>query len=179
MLCIAYYRGLEIFLTQSSTSQISVCWSLTATVVLVFSMKSRKRGTEFGSVLDFIHKKRQFCRFRMSGNFSILHSLYTQLIRSWRFLKVIFLRARCWSSGNVAIVSLFLLPHNCVPYCKWGEWPSGLRRCDQNWKVPGSNPARRSARLRDPTSLRGSRWASGRICKNAVINIGWVRLSPR
>ena len=39
----------------------------------------------------------------------------------------------------------------------WGEWPSGLRRCDQNRKVPGSNPTRRSAGLRDPTSLRGSR----------------------
>ena len=32
-----------------------------------------------------------------------------------------------------------------------------LRRCYQNRKVPGSNPARRSAGLRDPTSLRGSR----------------------
>ena len=40
---------------------------------------------------------------------------------------------------------------------EWGEWPSRLRRCYQNWKVPGSNPARRSAGLRDPTSLRGSR----------------------
>ena len=38
-----------------------------------------------------------------------------------------------------------------------GEWPSGLRRCYKNRKVPGSNPARRSAGLRDPTSLRGSR----------------------
>ena len=40
---------------------------------------------------------------------------------------------------------------------EWGEWPSGLRRCYKNRKVPGSNPARRSAGLRDPTSLRGSR----------------------
>ena len=30
-----------------------------------------------------------------------------------------------------------------------GEWPSGLKCCDQNWKVPGSNPARHSAELRD------------------------------
>ena len=37
------------------------------------------------------------------------------------------------------------------------EWPSGLRRCDQNWMVPGSNSTGRSAGLRDPTSLRGSR----------------------
>ena len=47
-----------------------------------------------------------------------------------------------------------------VPDCSrfvWREWPSGLRRCDQNRKVPGSNPTRRSAGLRDPTSLRGSR----------------------
>ena len=48
----------------------------------------------------------------MSGNFSILHSLYTQLIRSWRFLKVIFLRARFWSFWNVVIVSLIFWPHN-------------------------------------------------------------------
>ena len=37
----------------------------------------------------------------------------------------------------------------------WGEWPSGLRRCNQNRKVLGSNHTRRSAGLRDPTSLRG------------------------
>ena len=43
----------------------------------------------------------------------------------------------------------------------WGEWPSGLRRCNQNWKVPGSNPARHSARPKDPTSLHGSWWPSG------------------
>ena len=35
-----------------------------------------------------------------------------------------------------------------------GEWPSGLRRCNQNRKVPGSNPTRRSAGLRGPTSLK-------------------------
>ena len=58
-----------------------------------------------------------------------------------------------------------------------GEWPSGLRRCNKNRKVPGSKPARRSAGLRDPTSLRGPRWPSGRLCTNAVINIGLVRLS--
>ena len=61
----------------------------------------------------------------------------------------------------------------------WGEWPSRLRRCDQNRKVLGSNPTRCSAGLRDPTSLRGSRWLSGRACKTQVINIGWVRLPPR
>ena len=62
---------------------------------------------------------------------------------------------------------------------RYGEWPSGLRRYPENRKDPGSNPARRSAGLWDPTSLRDSRWPSGRI-KNqkAVINIGLVRL-PR
>ena len=33
-----------------------------------------------------------------------------------------------------------------------GEWPSGLRRCDQN-----SNPTRRLAGLKDPNSLQGFR----------------------
>ena len=42
-----------------------------------------------------------------------------------------------------------------------------------------SNHTRRSAGLRDPTSLRGSLWPSGRIWKTQVINIGWVRLPPR
>ena len=39
----------------------------------------------------------------------------------------------------------------------WGEWPSVLKFCDQNRKVPGSNPTWCLAGLRDPTSLRGSR----------------------
>ena len=58
-------------------------------------------------------------------------------------------------------------------------WPSGLRCCDQYRKVPDPNPTRSSARLRDPTSFRGSRWPSGWICKTQVINIGWVRLPPQ
>ena len=47
----------------------------------------------------------------------------------------------------------------------WGEWPSGLRRCSKNQKVPGSNPTRRSAGLRDPAPLRGPRRPPGRKCK--------------
>ena len=56
---------------------------------------------------------------------------------------------------------------------------NGLRRCSKNRKVPGSNPNRRSAGLRDPTLLRGSRWPWNRKCKDAVINTGSVRRSPR
>ena len=46
-----------------------------------------------------------------------------------------------------------------------GEWPSGLRRCSKNRKVPGSNLIRRPAGLRDEASLRGSQCPSGRKCK--------------
>ena len=46
-----------------------------------------------------------------------------------------------------------------------GEWPSGLRRCSKNRKVPGSNLIRRPAGLRDEASLRGSQCSSGRKCK--------------
>ena len=35
----------------------------------------------------------------------------------------------------------------------WAEWPSGLRRCDLNRKILGSNPTRRSAGLKDPALL--------------------------
>ena len=50
---------------------------------------------------------------------------------------------------------LFIPPCLNIVHC-WGEWPNGLRRCDQNWKVPGSSPTRRSAGLRDPALLQGS-----------------------
>ena len=60
----------------------------------------------------------------------------------------------------------------------WGEWPSGLKCCYQNWKVPGSNLIGAQPELRGPTLLQDSQWSLGGTCKNAVINIGWVRLPP-
>ena len=38
-----------------------------------------------------------------------------------------------------------------------GEWPSGLRYCNQDWKVSGSNLTRCSARITETTSLKGYR----------------------
>ena len=52
-----------------------------------------------------------------------------------------------------------------------GEWPSGLERYSKNGKVPGSNPTRRSAGLRDSTSLQGSRWPSGRKRKTQWLTL--------
>ena len=92
------------------------CWS-SVVVVLVFGMKIRKRGTEFGAILDLVHKETVL---EILGHFSTLYSLYTQVI----YTKVIFQRAWFWSFWNVVIVSLVFLPHNCVPYCK----------CDSNSK---------------------------------------------
>ena len=40
------------------------------------------------------------------------------------------------------------------------EQPCGLRRCDWNWKAPGSNHTSSSVGYRHPSSLRGSRWPS-------------------
>ena len=51
--------------------------------------------------------------------------------------------------GRLALIGVLVL--------SWGEWPSELTRCNQNRKVPGSNPTRRSAGPGDPSSLRGSR----------------------
>ena len=73
-------------------------------------------------------------------------------------------QSRCWWEFCNGLVERYL--------DKRGEWPSGLRRCSKNRKVPGSNPTRRSAGLRDPTSLRGSRWPSGRKCKTQWLTSG-------
>ena len=53
----------------------------------------------------------------------------------------------------------------------WGEWPSGLRDREKNRKVPGSNPTRHSAELRDPNFLRGSQWPSVQNLTYAIVNI--------
>ena len=69
--------------------------------------------------------------------------------------------------------------HIAQYFNKWGEWPSGSRRWNQDRKVPGSNSTRCLAGLANPPSLRGSQWPSGLICKSAVIIIGWVELPPQ
>ena len=70
----------------------------------------------------------------------------------------------------------FFLPKKSCSVTKYGPygllWPSGLRSCSNNRKVPGSNPTRRSAGFRDPTSLRGSRWPTGRKCKTQWLTSG-------
>lgn len=45
-------------------------------------------------------------------------------------------------------------------WIQMGEWPSRLKRCNENRKIPGSDSTRRPAGIRNPTSLRGSRWPS-------------------
>ena len=67
------------------------------------------------------------------------------------------------------IVLIFV--YYCFNVC-FSEWPSGLRRCSKNRKFLGSNPTRLSAGLRDPTSLRGSRWLSGWKCKTQWLTSG-------
>ena len=41
-------------------------------------------------------------------------------------------------------------------HCVQGELPGGLSCCNQNQKVPGSNPTRRLAGTRDSNSLQCS-----------------------
>ena len=61
----------------------------------------------------------------------------------------------------------------------WGEWPSGLRRCNKNRKVPGSKPPL-GARPGLGTQPRYE--APGdfpvEYVQITMINIGLVRLSP-
>ena len=73
--------------------------------------------------------------------------------------------------------SSYFYPHHVWFKIKM-EWPTGLRCCNKNRKDPGSNTTRCLAGLRVPTSLKGSQWHLGWNCRNAVINIRNVRLSP-
>ena len=61
---------------------------------------------------------------------------------------------------------------NITNYSIRGEWPSGWRHCSKNWRVPSPNSTRHSARLMDPTLLRGSRWPSGRKYKTQWLTLG-------
>lgn len=80
-----------------------------------------------------------------------------------------------WDVKKLNTWSHFLLLSNYFHFnlALHGEWPSGLRLCNQNQKVLASNPTRRAAGVRDPTLLCGSRWPSGPIFKNIVINIAY------
>ena len=51
------------------------------------------------------------------------------------------------------------------------KWPSELRYSDRIQGVSGSNPIRRSAVLRDPTSLWEHQWPSGHNLTSTVINM--------
>ena len=84
------------------------------------------------------------------------------------------------SCNFFAAIVLQFLPSWSVCIKFWGEWPSVLWRYIENWKDPGSNSSRCSAKIWEPTSLRGSRWPSTwNQYPNAVINIGLLRLPPR
>ena len=62
---------------------------------------------------------------------------------------------------------------------EWGEWPSGLRHWNQNWKVPGSTPLDAWPGLGTQPHYKapGDLWVE--LVENAVINIGLVRLSTQ
>ena len=49
--------------------------------------------------------------------------------------------------------SIHTVTYNIGNSIRWGEWPSGSSYCNENRKVPGSNPNRHSAGLWDLTSF--------------------------
>ena len=75
-----------------------------------------------------------------------------------------------WAKGNFHKYPLFKIILPPLSPKKW-RW-SGLVSCNKNQKNPGSITIRRSAGLRDPTSLRDSRWPSGRKCKSHRLTPG-------
>ena len=80
---------------------------------------------------------------------------------------------RVYFDFNVATFRKKYRVENSQFICKanWGEWPSGLRRCSKNWKVPSSIPTTRSAGIRDPTSLQGLRWPADRKFKTQSLTL--------
>ena len=80
---------------------------------------------------------------------------------------------RSASKGLAVMPSVYFSHPFATPQYFGGVWPRGLRLCNQNPKVLASNPTRRAAGVRDPTLLCGSRWPSGPIFKNIVINIAY------
>ena len=79
----------------------------------------------------------------------------------------------------ISKIMLFVLFSTVILCGNSNSWPSGLRCCDRNRKMPALNSTGSSTWLRDPNLLRGSRWPSARNLTIAVINIGCVRFSSR
>ena len=90
-----------------------------------------------------------------------------------------------WVNQQSIVTHIWELTGAWIFYQQWGEWPSGLRRCNQNRKVTSSNPVRlrqfKPRKLGLGTQLRyeaPGRLRESQICKSTVINIRWVRLLP-
>ena len=100
-----------------------------------------------------------------AATFSYSYMSWLIIIWSTFFISFLLLFSSTTSSGFCPIFTI----NNMEKWAYlWEEWPSGLRCCDWNRKVPSSNPTRHLARLRDLTSLQGSQWPLGRICKTQV-----------
>ena len=105
------------------------------------------------------------------NDFKISETLHLILIPTickntnlWRIFEALALLKRTFLSSWKENVGYFLANKLKLVLTQhlWGEWPSGLRCCDKNRKVPDSNPIMHLAGLRNPTSLWGSRWPLGR-----------------
>ena len=116
---------------------------------------------------------------------SLLSCSYPWAITAFSMLNCRYLRLRKkrylfrFYQHTIAILIRKVFPLELIYYyVMWkitntrGEWPSGLRRCSKNRKVPGSITTRHSAGPRDPTSLRGSRRPPGRKCKTQWLKSG-------
>ena len=96
-----------------------------------------------------LHTKRIFSKYGIpkeviSGNGpEFIGNAYRKFSKKWDFKHTTSSPVHPQSNGQVERTIQTI----------WGEWPSGLRRCNKNRKVPGSKPTRCSAGLRDPTSL--------------------------
>ena len=84
----------------------------------------------------------------------------------------------CLCSWSIGLTLRTYTWYTLRTYTFRGEWPSELRPWDYNWKVPCSNPTKRSTELSDPTRYETPSDYQVEILQNAVINIGIVRLSP-
>lgn len=137
-----WWRGSKNSITWRKRNSLLTCCNHKFILKRFLYVKYRKKGRKVASVVQLMvryhHSIIHQVKLKWPNSYS-KKTIHKMIYRRFPYLK-------------------YKKKENYNPWREWGEWPSGLRHCDWNRKIPRSNPTRQLARPKDPISLQGSWW---------------------